>query len=526
VRFLGRAPVAWLLLVGLTLVVYAPSLTGQFLWDDDAHVTRPELRSLGGLERIWVDPGATQQYYPLLHTAFWIEHRIWGDAVLGYHVVSVVLHATSAWLLLLLMRRLKIDGAWLAAAIFAVHPIAVESVAWISELKNTLSLVFFLATLLVYLEFDRERRRSQYALASALFVLGLLTKTVVATLPGVLLVIAWWERGELSWRRDVLPLVPWFVAGAGAGLVTAGVERSMLGAEGAAFDWWLTERLVLAGRVAWFYLAKLLWPSDLLFVYPRWSLSAAWPWPLLPLSVAGVLAACFAVRRWSRGPLATALIYLGTLFPALGFVNVYPFVFSFVADHFAYVPAVAVIVVVSAAFSRVQIRRRTPNLGRLLATGVVTLLAVLTWRQCAVYASAETLYLATLEGNPSCFLCLNNLGTIAVARGETDAALQRFEAALIVQPRSAETENNVANLLLQRGDTTQAIEHYRRSLAIAPRNVIARTNLGLALTQIGQFDEARKEFEEALRVLPGYAPAAHNLEVLRRYYPGDVSRSP
>ena len=227
--------------------------------------------------------------------------------------------------------------------------------------------------------------------------------------------------------------------------------------------------------------------------------------------------AASSVRARWRAPLAVALIYLGTLFPALGFVNVYPFVFSFVADHFAYVPSIAIIVAASSMLSRSRFLAGTPWLRRSAAAVVIAVLGVLAWRQCTVYADAETLYRATLEGNPSCYLCLNNLGTLAVARGDTNVAIERFEAALRVQPQAAETHNNLANLLMERGDASQAIEHYRRSLAIAPRNVVARTNLGIALTRMGRLQDARAEFEEALRIMPGYGPAAQNLEVLRRF---------
>jgi len=510
-----RIASAWLLLTGLALSVYAPALTGQFLWDDDAHVTRPELRTIAGLERIWLEPGATQQYYPLVHTTFWIEHRLWGDAPLGYHIVGVLLHATAGLLLWLILRRLQVPGAEIAAAIFVVHPIQVESVAWISELKNTLSLTLGLAALLAYLQFDGQRKPARYAVASGFFVAGLLTKTVVATLPGVLLVILWWQRGTLSWRRDVVPLVPWLAAGAAAGMVTAGIERSMLGADGVEFDWTLADRAALAGRVAWFYLGKIVWPSNLLFVYPRWTLSTAWPWPLFALAAVAALAVCWSVRRSIRGPLALALLYLGTLFPALGFVNVYPFVFSFVADHFAYVPAIAVIVGASALLARGAAGR--PRVRGAMACAAIVTLAVLSYRQCFAYADPGTLYRTTLEGNPGCYLCLNNLGMLAVGRGDAEEATQRFEAALRAEPGSAEAHNNLAGLLASRGDLAGAIDHYQRSLAIAPRNVIARTNLGIALTRMGRLQDARAEFEEALRIMPGYGPAAQNLEVLRRF---------
>ncbi len=266
-----------LLLLGLTFAIYAPVINGQFLWDDDAHATRPELRSVEGLGRIWFDVGATQQYYPLLHSVFWIEHRAWGNATTGYHVVNILLHVSSAFLLYLILGRLKIPGALTAAAIFAAHPVHVESVAWIAEQKNTLSTVFYLAAMHWYLRFDEERRPAWYAAASTLFVLGLLTKTVVATLAGALLVIVWWQRGRISVRRDVLPLAPWFALGAAMGIATASIETRLLGAEGTEFTWTLFQRAVLAGRVIWFYLAKLFWPFDLAFVYPRWEIAPVWP---------------------------------------------------------------------------------------------------------------------------------------------------------------------------------------------------------------------------------------------------------
>ena len=188
----------WALMLCATVVAYLPALSGGLLWDDNMHVTRADLRSLHGLWRIWFDLGATQQYYPLLHSAFWLEHRLWGDAVLGYHLTNVALHAASACLVVMIVRRLSLPGAWLAGFIFALHPVCVEAVAWISEQKSTLSGVFYLAAALTYLHFDRTRRKSQYFAALGLFVLALMSKTVTATLPAALLVVFWWQRGRLA----------------------------------------------------------------------------------------------------------------------------------------------------------------------------------------------------------------------------------------------------------------------------------------------------------------------------------------
>ena len=365
-------------------LVYQPAWQGGFIWDDEGHVTRPELRSWQGLCRIWFNLGATQQYYPLLHSAFWTEHILWGDATLGYHLLNIALHALAALLVAWILRRLAVPGAYLAAAIFALHPVQVESVAWITELKNTLSGVFYLGAALLYLRFDETRQRRLYLGALGLFVLGLLSKTVTATLPAALLVVFWWRRGRLSWRRDVLPLTPFFVLGAAAGVFTAWVERKLIGAEGAAFELSLIQRFLLGGRAVWFYLGKLLWPAKLLFIYPRWQLSQAVWWQyLFPAGALLLLAVLWGLRgRW-RGPLAGLLFFVGTLFPVLGFCNVYPFIYSYVADHFQYLASLGIITLVAAGaallLERWRLWRRPA--GNVLCLALLATLAGLSWRQ-------------------------------------------------------------------------------------------------------------------------------------------------
>jgi hypothetical protein len=281
IRATKSARLPWLF--GALLVAagaaYWPALSGSYIWDDDAHVTVPALRSLTGLWRIWTEPGATQQYYPLLHTAFWVEFKLWGDATLGYHLLNVVLHACGAWLFVQILQaiwttdekrdeRLLSSAALLGGLLFALHPVAVESVAWISEQKNTLSGVFYLSAGLLYL-----RGRSWLA-ATVLFICAVLTKSVTSTLPAALLVLVWYRQGRLSFRSDILPLLPWVVFGAGAGLFTAWMEHTVLGASGADFDLTPLARCLLASRVAAFYLGKLLWPAPLVFIYPHWALSS------------------------------------------------------------------------------------------------------------------------------------------------------------------------------------------------------------------------------------------------------------
>ena len=523
----------------MVVVAYLPAVRGGFIWDDDAHVTKPELQSLHGLWRIWSEVGATQQYYPVLHSAFWLEHRLWGDAAAGYHLLNILLHATAACLFVAVLRRLAVPGAWLAGMIFALHPVCVESVAWISEQKNTLSTVFYLAGALAYLRWKDsvegpsargEGRRwsawaGRYWLATGLFVLALLTKSVTATLPAALLVVFWWRRGRLSWRDDVVPLLPWFVMGVTAGLFTAWVERVyIIGPQGRTFDLNAIERCLLAGRAVWFYLSKLAWPADLIFIYPRWEMSAAAPGSYLFPAGLLVLAAALGwmARQGRRGPLAVFLYFCGTLFPALGFFDIYPFVFSYVADHFQYLASLGPIALVAAAASPpiAGLVRRLAGTDAVWRAGaaaaVVCLLGVLTWRQCGIYRDAQTLYTATLERNPQCWLAHLNLGSMLFEDGRIDEAIAHFEAAQRQNPNNAEIHFNWGRALLQEGRNAESVPQFAAVLRLTPTDAEAHDNLGAALLGVGRTVEAMTEFKTAIRLRPENAVAHYNLGVALR----------
>jgi len=527
----GAGPLAVAaLLLGIVLVAYWPAHRGGFLWDDDAHVTQPALRSLSGLGRIWFEAGATQQYYPLAHSAFWLEHRIWGDGVTGYHLVNLAEHAAAAWLVWATLARLAFPAPLLAALLFALHPVAVESVAWISEQKNTFSAVLYLASAWVYLRFDETRRRPLYSGALVLFVAALLTKSVTATLPAALLVILWWQRGRLEWRRDVRPLVPWIALGAASGLFTAWVERTFIGAQGADFAFTLPERLFLSGRVLLFYLHSLAWPAHLAFVYPRWDLAAgsglAGGYMLAVLLLVAVLV--FAVRR-ARGPLAGLLFFAGTLVPALGFVNVYPFRFSFVADHFQYLASLGILV--PAAWGLAWIAARlapSPRLGAALVLVIPAFLGVLTWRQAGKYRDAETLYRATLAENPAAWLIHYNLAvTLGMGPAHRDEAIAEYRATLRLKPDHWEAHNNLASALLREpGHAAEAIAEYREAIRYNPRYPEAENNLGIALEdQPGGTAEAETHLRTAIRLRPDYAAAHANLGNLLRRQPGGLAEA-
>jgi protein O-mannosyl-transferase len=519
-----------LVLLGAVLLAYQPAVNGGLLWDDNAHVTRPELQSWHGLWRIWFDIGATQQYYPLLHSAFWLEHQLWGDDVTYYHLANLLFHALAAWMVFLIVQKLQLPGAWFAAFVFALHPVCVEAAAWISEQKSTLSALFYLASMLVYLSFDRNRRPSHYAFALGLFVLALLTKTVTATLPAALLVIFWWQRGKLEVKRDILPLLPWFGTGISAGLFTAWVERRYVGAQGAHFVLTPVQRVLIAGRAIWFYLSKLLAPINLTFNYPHWKIDPAQLGEyLFPLGVIALAGGLTLTVRKSRGPLAAFLLFTGTLFPALGFFNVFPFIYSYVADHFVYLASLGFLVPLAVGLT-VLAKRRLPDARWRAGAGVAVLavLAFLTWRQASMYQDAETLYRETIVRNPSSALAHNNLGLILVDRpGGLEDAISEYEAALRADDGMGEIHNNLG-IALSRvpGRLPDAIAQYQEAIQLDPALATAQNDLGLALSQTsGRSAEAIEHYRAALQLNPDFAEVHHNLGLVLSQTPGKLSEA-
>lgn len=506
----------WPAICCATLLAYLPAIRGSPVWDDSSHLTSPELQSLHGLWRIWCDLGATQQYYPLLHTAFWLEHRLWGDAVVGYHLTNIILHAMSACLVVSIMRRLSLPGAWLAGFAFALHPVCVEAVAWISEQKSTLSGVFCLAALLTYLHFNENRRASWYWLATGLFLLALLSKTVTAMLPAIILVIFWWRNGRIEWKRDTLPLIPWFAVATMAGLFTSWMERTYIGATGAEFLLTPLQRLLIASRDIFFYAGKLLWPANLAFFYPHWNVDANvwWQWSY-PLAIVALTTGLVVAAGRARGPLASLLVFSLALFPVLGFLNVYPFRYSYVADHFQYLASLGLIIPSVAWLTRAtKPMRLTESATVLCSVLLIGVLGALTWRQSGMYRDAETLYRKSLEHNPDSVIAHRNLGVLLADRpGELPNAIEEYDAALKIDPHDPEVLYNLGVAYgRSRGRLQDAIVAYRAALLVRPDYPEAHNNLGTALARIpGRENDAIAEYEAAIRSYPDFVDAHYNL---------------
>jgi tetratricopeptide (TPR) repeat protein len=520
----------------MTILAYIPAMAGGFIWDDDIYVEHnAALRSLQGLWNIWMRTSTTPQYYPLVHTTFWIEYHLWGaglGAALGYKIVNVLLHATSAILLWRLLRMLRLPGAWLAAAIFAVHPLQVESVAWITERKNVLSGVFYLLAFGTYLrsigedgEWKMEEREdgrwkmedgkspsppssilhppSSYFLSLLFFLLALLSKTVTATLPAAILLVLWWKRGRLR-LSDFTPLLPFFLVGMGMGGVTGYLERTQVGAHGPEWSA-LTplDRVLIAGRAIWFYAAKLFLPINLTFIYPRWHIEPhQWSQFAYP---AGVILVVFTLwflrRRIGRGPLTAVLFFIGTLFPALGFANVYPMRYSFVADHFQYLASIGLISLFASIVTKSRFR---------IAFGwiVILTLGTLTFARGFAYRDRETLWRDTLAKNPNSWMAHTNLGHALHAKADDAGAAVQYQEALQDAPEVADTHLNAAISLAIAGDFDGALAQCRRAIQIDPSFVDAYANMAKAYLSKGNFPEAESAARRAIEIAPKY-PLGH-----------------
>lgn len=499
-------------LVVLAIVAHGRSVTGGFIWDDDFYVTQNlTLRSMDGLRRIWFEPLATPQYYPLVHTTYWLEYRVWGLDSRGYHAVNVTLHAAASVALWALLAKLAVPAAWFGAALFAVHPVGVESVAWVTERKNTLSVVMAMLAASCWLRYrfgrgpisavstdsaaaafavaDSRQRRAWLAAAIGLFALAILSKTVAVMLVGMLGIIVWWKTGTIR-KADAAGLFPLVVIGLPLAMLTVWLEKHHVGATG--IDWNLAtlDRLLIAGRATAFYAGKLVWPQALAFFYPRWRVDWHEPWQwIFPGACAAILVLAWRYRGTiGRGPVAAVAMYICGLFPALGFFDVYPFKYSFVADHFQY-HAMPVALAAGGAVSALVRPQLAANAVR---TGVLAGLAALACIRCAAFHDLEALYLDTLAKNPSSAAAAHNLGSEYMFEGRTEEAerylTQGAEQALFADERSRSLAS-LALIALSRGRAAEAVPLARKAERTDSTRR-ARGVLALALVRAGETEEA------------------------------------
>ena len=500
--------VAWtqaLLLTLVTVVVHLPALRCEFIWDDDYYVTENDtLRDMDGLVRIWTQPGAVPQYYPLVHSVFWVQYQLFKLNPVSYHAVNLFCHLLVSLLWWRVLKRLSIPGSFLAAMIFAVHPIQVESVVWVTELKNVLSGVFYLLTALAYLRFTGINESTQpqnqsplrwrwYVIALLCFTAALLSKTVVCTLPAAMVLVMWWKRRTFPWR-DLACLLPLFALGLAMGLHTAAMEKNHVGAEGADWAFCLADRLLIAGRVLWFYASQLVLPMKMVFFYDYWQIdpNQYWQW-FFPVGVLLVIYALLRNRQLLTGkPLVGILFFAGTLFPALGFINVFPMRYSFVADHFQYLAGMGIIAVVAGLLWHGL--RNFPKVRLTASMLIIVLLSLRTTTYIPAYTNQQTLWQHVIANNNAPWMALNNLGALYRDAGEHDKAMICFKQGIIHRPNEYSIYNNL-------GLTYRDLQQYDRAARVLEYALPLETRDVTLYATLARVRELQGHPLEAIRLL-------------------------
>ena len=496
-------------MVLLIVVAYRPAFRAGFIWDDDDYVTANALLTApDGLAKIWFSTEQPSQYFPLVYTTLRLEHGLWGLEPAGYHIFNILVHCANALLVWTLLRRSRVPAPWLGAALFAVHPVQVESVAWITELKNTESTFFYLASLLVWMKFkesDNGKHWQFYVCALLLYLLALFSKTTACTLPAAMLLVVWLLGRPLRWRT-VLQVVPFALLGLAMGLLSIWWEHH-LGNYNPELNLSFSpcERLLIASRAFWFYLAKLAWPASLAFSYPRWHIDCRQPSQYL--WTAACLLAAFglwrAIPRVGRSPAAAIMFFVAALSPMLGIIQIFTFRYSYVADHYQYLACLGPLALAAAALGGPALARWFHSWQQALVAGLlVAILASMTWWRCRIYENAELLWQDTLAKNPASWMAQCNLGLIHYNRGDFKSALVCFDEAIRIKPDSFEALDDRGLALAAEGRLDEAQQSYEKAIKINPTDGSAYNNLAQALVAQGRLEPALPHFNKALQLNP------------------------
>ena len=478
-------------------VFYFPALSGGFIWDDVLFSEEKIIRDWSGLWSIWFAPSEITNeahYWPVTYTTFWLEHKLYGLNPLGYHIVNCILYFLNVVLIWRLLLRLEVPGAWIISMIFAVHPLHVESVAWLIERKDLLSALFFLATVHVWLRFRESSNPKTYALALGLYALSLLSKSVAVILPATLLVLLWWKQERIS-ARDIMSVLPFFGV---AFVITLGDYLFYVSREELDLAYSFLERVLIASQAVWFYVGKLVWPANLIVIYPHWDVSTgnlvAW---LFVAATAGVLILLWSCRhRIGKGPLAGVAFFVITLSPILGFVDYGYMQFSFVADRYQYLAGLGLMaVLVGGAVHSMQPYITSIRPVAIGASAVLVIgLGTLTWRQATIYQDEVAFFSHIVAHNPTARNAYLNLGHALSQAGRVEEGYAATLKAIELQPNSSTEHSNIAHALLQMKKYDEAEEVLKRALELNPRNKVAWQNYGgLHFT--------RQRYEEAVAAL-------------------------
>jgi len=526
-KFLQNKKIFQLSLIAfLCLIIYFPSLRNAFIWDDDTNLyNNPWVQKIMGLKSIWLSD-KLYQYYPLDFTTFWIEHKLWGLNPFGYHAVNLSLHILNALLVFWVIRRLYARLAFPVALLFAIHPIQVETVAWITERKNLLSLFFFLLAVPAYLRFDRTKRAKDCLVTVAMFVCAMLSKPVAICFIFFPVLYKWWRDAKVTWREIKL-----FSLFAAIGLLptvhTLFLEYYHVGAQGRGFGLTFLQRFILSGRILFFYIYKLIFPFNFIFFYPPWTINIRiwWQWLFTPVAI---LAICLFLRyskRIGRGLAALFIFYVISIFPVLGFINVYGMKFSYVADHFSYLstPVLLLLICASATFISDKLRIKYPITSYAFLKYATFAFLIIYMCSTAMmltknYKNETVLWSNLIRQNPKCGIAYNNLAAEYISMGENEKAIALSKKAIEIEPDEIPPRAyyNLGNAYYNLGRKEEAMQAGLKAIEIDPRYAEAYNNLASVYSEVGRIDKAIELWNKVIQIDPNFAIAHFNLAVF--YY--------
>ena len=516
-----------ILLVVLCFLIYAPSLGNGFIWDDDTNLYKnPWVQKTDGLQDIWFSH-KIYQYYPVDFTSFWLEHKLWGLDPFGYHTVNLILHILNVLLVFWVVRKLYRRLAFPVALLFTVHPIQVETVAWITERKNLLSLFFFLWAILSYLRFDSTRKRRDYLLTVLMFTCALLSKSIAVCFIFFPALYKWWKDGRVA-RQEIRLSFTLAAIGLFLALYALYLEFYQVGARGSAFNLTFLERLALSGRIILFYPYKIIFPFNFIFFYPRWTIDVNvwWQW-LFFLAAMLIPAALFIYRgRIGRGALALFIFYVISIFPVLGFLNVYGMQFAYVADHFSYLSTPGLILLICAGITLLLDRLKTritflSSMGyKILSRGFFILIIIYMCSKSMEltknYKNEMVLWSNLARDNPRCLVAYDSLAEEYRDIGEKWKVVDLYKKAVSINPAAQEAYYNLGNAYCNLGNYEEAIKAYEKAIQIDPGYLQAINNLASTYADMGKIEKAIGLWNKAVEADPAFATAHFNL--IRFYF--------
>ena len=519
---ISRSSAAYLLILGVLVAAsYFPVLWGEFIWDDFLLTKLKAVSSWDGIWRLWFDPvtaylqrdAVEGHYWPLLYTTFWLEHKLWGFDPLGYHIVNLLLHFANTALLWRLLVRLGVPGAWFAAAVFAVHPLHTESVAWIISRKDLLSALLYLSAFFMWVRFVESPRTRPYVAALLLFAAALLCKSIAITLPAALLIWQWWKEGRVT-ARYFLRVAPFFLVG----LVVGGFDIWFYKSKTAlSFDYSVYERVLIASRSLWFYLEKLVWPADLAVIYPHWEIDATDPfgWGYFIAAVAVAATLWIMRHRIGRGPFACALFFAVTLSPTLGLIDYSYMGHSFVADRFQYLAGIGVIILFAAAAVRAadRLSPAAHKAAKGIALVVLALLGIVTWNQAGAYKNELSLFKHVIAHNPQSWAAHQNVGMALLKLNQFEEAERHLRNSLEIFPLNVKAFRNMGEALKGQQRYEEALKWYGTAIKLEPEEPLNHAGIGTVFFRMERYPEAVSSIKRALELQPDFetAPGLHSL---------------